>query len=174
MGNKVVKDVESNVIRLQNLVLMDETKPVLEKEIFLFEKVNQLLKALFNGEKLVEEDQDEVKSFISLADQANPTKVNNVVTLVEGLIATAKADIAKAVKDCDNANAAVGAAGRVYKEAVGTCAPLTSKLARTTRSLQNARGELDAAKVHVDHRTPLIQSEIESLKKVISLVRSVD
>merc|ERR1712083_510459 len=84
--DKVVKDLEAEVKRLQGLVLIDrtneavclekkdeaygllekakgvaistrkgtnETKLVLEKEIKLFEKVIQLLKALSNGEKLV-------------------------------------------------------------------------------------------------------------------------
>jgi len=152
----------------------NETKPVLEKEIKLFEKVIQLLKALSNGKKLVEEDQDEVKSFISLADQANPTKVKNVVTLVEGLIATANADIAKAIEDCGAANAAVDVAERVYEEAVGTCVPLTSKLEATERSLQNAQGTLETAKEHAVRRTPIIQSEIEALKEVISLITSVE
>jgi len=153
---------------------MSETVPGLEKEIELFNKVIGLLNGLSNGKALVEEDQDKVRSFISLADQADPKKVANVTALVKGLIATANADIAKAKKECKDANDAVVAAQKRFNQASGIWRSLVKAREDAEAALSSVQGKLAAAETHADRRIPVINSEIKDLEEVLDLIQSLE
>merc|ERR1719445_542566 len=72
---------------------LDEAQDGLEREIALLKNVTLLLKGLLSGKGFVEQNKVDISSFISLADQANPDKVQEVLELVAGLLAVAEGDL---------------------------------------------------------------------------------
>jgi len=150
------------------------TVPGLESEITVFEKVIVLLKGLSNGKELMEEDQEKVSAFISLADQADPKKVESVIELVKGLIATAKAEIVRLTKNCAAAEDAVVAAEKAYNEAVGVWKACVSERKTAEAKLERAQGVFEAAKKHADTRIPQLREEIDDLENALELILSLE
>lgn len=150
-----------------------EAVPDLTSEIGVFEKVIVLLQGLSNGKELVEEDQKKVSAFISLADQADPKKVSDVIELVRGLIATAKAEIVRLTKNCAAAEAEVVAAEKAYNEAEGVWTVCVRERKDAESKLERDEGKLETAIKHAETRIPQLREEIVDLEAALELILSL-
>merc|ERR1719189_3564553 len=94
-------------------------KDRLDGEIAIFVKVNDILSGLKNGKQLVEKEKADVKAFISLADQADPAKVQAIMDLVSHLIRVNKAELVRIKKDLDECRQRLSVAIEEHDNAYG-------------------------------------------------------
>jgi len=176
----VAKEALKEALRLKNEALgkkngacgeKDQLVPGLNSEIKTFNIVNSKLRALL-GKELVE-DSTNVTAFISLEDQADPVKVNNVVSLVEDLIAKAKEQIVDLEKACQDAEAELKRIEAIHVRAEGQLSVAVQARETAELNLKNASGELEAEEQNGAKRIPQLESEIDSLKTAIDLIKSV-
>merc|ERR1719445_2549075 len=131
---------------------MSNSVPRLEDEIELFEQVILLLEGLSNGEELVEEDQKKVSAFISMSDQANVTKIQDVLALVQGLIDSADDEIAQLNTTCTECNTEHSECMDYYSELFGVWYAAETFRITVILELVKAQAELTTAETHANDR----------------------
>jgi len=152
---------------------MKDTVPGLKKEVETFGKVITALKGLKNGKSLLEEQKTNVSAFISLEDQADPKKVDTVITLVEGLVISAQKQIEDLTTTCSNANKEVVRLQNVVSKARGDWINAVSQRTAAEKLLETAKGKLSSIEGHAAKRIPQLETEIQSLEDAIDLIQSV-
>jgi len=152
---------------------MSNSVPRLEDEIELFEQVIVLLEGLSNGEELVEEDQKKVSAFISMSDQANVTKIQDVIALVQGLIDSAGDEIAQLNTTCTECNTEHSECMDYYSELFGVWYAAESFRITVILELVKAQAELTTAETHANDRTPQLEKEILDLEEAVELLQSL-
>jgi len=150
------------------------TVPGLEDEIVVFRNVIVLLNGLSTGGELLEEDQEKVRAFISLSEQADPTTIANVIELVEGLISTAEEEIARLEKNCEDNEDLVTACEADYYHAVGVYDAAVKERQDAQNNFDAADGALATINLHAATRIPELRTEINSLEEALQLIQSLD
>jgi len=127
-----------------------------------------------SGAGLVEEDEVNVTSFISLADQADPAKVKQVVGLVGKLITAAQSEINDLKKAVDDAIVVFDKAEDALTKASGILKAATAVRERKQGVLDTHTSELNVAKAHASKRVPELNAEIATINQAIDLIKSLE
>lgn len=138
-AQRAVSAARGRLIAVQKLY--DIESPGLEKEVAVFTKVLNILTNLLNGNNPEEAESEELKAFISVADQADPVKVNKIIEMINNLnkvstdelnilknkLQTAKNDVSKLIVAQNKAAGLYDAAVKdtldkrsIYDKAVGS------------------------------------------------------
>lgn len=138
-AQRATSAAQGRLIAVQKIY--DIEAPGLEKEVAVFTKVLNILTNLLNGNNPEEAESEEVKAFISVADQADPVKVNKIIEMINKLnkastdelnilknkLQTAKNDVSKSIGLQNKAAGLWGAAKKdtvdkqsIYNKAVGS------------------------------------------------------
>lgn len=138
-AQRAVSAARGRLIAVQKLY--DIESPGLEKEVAVFTKVLNILTNLLNGNNPEEAESEELKAFISVADQADPAKVNKIIEMINNLnkvstdelnilknkLQTAKNDVSKLIVAQNKAAGLYDAAVKdtldkrsIYDKAVGS------------------------------------------------------
>lgn len=146
--------------------------PALKKEIEVFEKVIGILEKLLDGSEknLVNLNSTVVLSFISLSDQADPTKVQKVLDLLQALYDTSD-------KELTRLNDAVTKAENNLKTASDNELAAAGKLAQAEEATKDAEqdydkavGSYNIAKKQGEARIKVITEEIKTIENLIKLL----
>jgi hypothetical protein len=143
---------------------------LLDGEIAIFSQVKNILNELLNGKQLVEKEKDDVKAFISLADQADPVKVKQIMALVQNLIDAAKAELITLGNDRDACKGRLESAEAAYAKAVGIWEAASIVVKEKQGDLDAAQGELTAYEKYASDRIGVVQEEIKTMEDIILLL----
>lgn len=151
---------------------MDKLIPGLEKEINTFNTVISTLRGLLDNKDLVENSID-VTAFISLEDQADPVKVNNVVGLVQDLVIKSQSQITSLKDACDDATSEYETAEASFLSQSSKFKIASQSRSKAEDNLNVALGALEVLEKKSEKRIEQLKSEIEALNEAISLIQSV-
>lgn len=147
--------------------------PALKKEIEVFGKVISLLNSLLNGKDLVEEEYEQVKAFISIADQADPVKVKRIIALLNTLLKASTDEL-------DSLTAKVQAAQRTLEKRWADENKAKGLWEASKRVTINKKALWDKAKGTYEllnrtgnARIKVVKGEISTLNSVITLLKKV-
>merc|ERR1712087_881741 len=142
----------------------------LDEEIRIFGKVKDILNGLLNGKQLVEQDKADVGAFISLAEEANPDTVNQIIALIVGLVKAAEYEIDKITAERNNCRFRLQVAETKNARAAGVWD--ASKLAVLVATARKNRIEsaYKTQKKYDDERTAVLNGEIAQFEEIINIL----
>lgn len=159
----------------ESLFILNRESPALTKEIAVFKKVIKILRNLLDsGKNLAEEDSSEVRAFISLADQADPAKVQKVIDLVDKLLRVSLTELAALQKTVQDAQAALGLALEAKRVAYGRWVASQAAVVGAKRLLNQIQGACTQAATIGNARKVVLNEEIKTLNSVITLLKQVN
>jgi len=143
----------------------------LSEEHTIFTNIIQTLSNLISGASLVEKEKKVMQALISTEDQADPVKVNQIISLLNTLITDNEAEAQKANQDKVDCEGRYNDAVDAYNEAFADHAVAVTKVTEDQKTLDEAQATHDSYQTWADQRRDVLLDEMKQFTEIIELIR---
>lgn len=155
----------------------DSEAPHLEKEIEVFEKVINILSQLNisdeTSESLAELVTPELRTLISLAVQADPVKVQNILDLLNNLLSESNTELVGIADEVTIAEQSYNASVAAQVEANGEYELSKTNHEKATANFNTLTGTCDTKKSVGNARQEVVTGEIATLQAIITMLNDL-
>lgn len=143
----------------------------LSEEHTIFSNIIQTLSNLISGASLVEKEKKVMQALISTEDQADPVKVNQIISLLNTLITDNEAEAQKVNQDKVDCEARYNEAVDAYNEAFAAHDVAVTKVTENQNTLDEAQATHDSYQTWADQRRDVLLDEMKQFTEIIELIR---
>jgi len=143
----------------------------LSEEHTIFTNIIQTLSNLISGASLVEKEKKVMQALISTEDQADPVKVNQIISLLNTLITDNEAEAQKANQDKVDCEGRYNDAVDAYNEAFADHDVAVTKVTEDQKTLDEAQATHDSYQTWADQRRDVLLDEMKQFTEIIELIR---
>jgi len=143
----------------------------LSEEHTIFEHIVQTLSNLISGASLVEKEKKVMQALISTEDQADPVKVNQIISLLNKLITDNEAEAQKVEQDKVDCEAKYIEAVDAYDEAFAAHVVAVNQVTDNQKTRDEAQAAHDSYQTWADQRRDVLTDEMKQFTEIIELIK---
>jgi len=184
LQDSIIVENEAKGAMEEKRVTYSTAEPELNNEIETLQGIVKILIEMKNAQSFlgkkdqapnntVQSVKQNIKAFLGSVVDADPAALEEIVALLEGLVQDAKDQLALLKSKLEEAEESFATAEKTVDEKEGEKITCDEEEVGSEKEKEEAEGVFNAATQDQEVRNPVLEAEIDTLKKVIKILKSM-